>query len=1196
VSGDVDGFVDRELLFEWAELPYLLGAFPSVLAGDVPPPPELAAAIAHAWSCPRTLEACAEEYVRRGELSAARWIARQLAPAPSRVLEARCDEALAEAGRRLDEERNRVLADAETLAAAGVPRGPLDGAVAESLRLERQERPGPAFELLAATRRQIDALGAERRALLRAEFTAAMAGEAAGDARHDLLASALRFLERGDLLNAMTAWQKASGPGGGEEFSDEVHHLVQRSQRPAPATLLRELPRDLPLPASLGQVHGWIQETGGALARGAAKTPEEFQALWLRIGPTSDARRRFVEQAAVALHNATTGKGRTAAQMRTVAGNVLKALVPLAGVAVEEKKLRAVAPYDSEVWRAPMTFRTPRFGPAEVMERQAIEAFLVLLARPEDVFPVLVGEIADLSAGGRLSVVLTPALGSELQQRCRQALPHLAVVDAAAFLRVLLSPDTEAAFFREIMQQVDPGWISPYREKDAVSGFMFRGRELELRHFRGNDKSFVVYGGRMVGKTSLLVRAAEELRSEKWVVVERSCEHLRERDAKAVDPLDVCSELLEGLTGQSVLLRRQADFYTAVEDYLEAHRDAKVAFFVDEVDYFLTGDRDGQYPTCGMFKELATGPGHLRGRVRFVFAGFKRLLDAVVSGETPLTRFAEAVRLGPLDEAAAHDLVRVPLELMGIVFPAGQEGNLLARILNHTSNHPSLIQRFCALLIKRVARRSEEPPRLITETDIEQIYRSEEYRQHVIYVHQLNYDLVQELIVCLAVSLKKETLSTVDVRSALLDWLPDHDGRWARHLTPSRVGTWLHELRVLRVLDEDRANRRVYRFALGTYPKILAEDRRIDDYTEALVERLAKVPPDDDAHSGGDRAPSNLLHFSLILRDCDAHQIIVGLPGSGRTMALERVRAALDDATREFFSIGAPDAPSFVMLRREVATSMGLKKDGATEIQRRALARKAAGLGQLVLLLDEPALVLEQPEQAEQLLAFLARLRAETGGAARAFLTGGPSLLRAWREYRERHAADAEGFRVSFLGRFTPRDLVSLLGARLGAGGFEAPAALRDRLQRVTGGHPAVAQALLDRIHAGQSVDDVGAALDQLDRELAPGSAELQPLREQLVERMDRRQRCALRLLVEASDRHGPRPAARILDLLVASPTARGRERLVETLVEELDLLHNCGQAERKVDSYSVGADDPVARMLRADPFDPHEILAGLRR
>jgi hypothetical protein len=198
----------------------------------------------------------------------------------------------------------------------------------------------------------------------------------------------------------------------------------------------------------------------------------------------------------------------------------------------------------------------------------------------------------------------------------------------------------------------------------------FRGRENLLSKLWDSAGPVLAYGGRGLGKSSLLMELANDPARHKpkegQHVLYASCNGhssfspileglLRplglERDKrKSPDPLEsLCDralDLLNGKKGQSKV--------------------KKVLLLLDDADPLLLGDMDQGFPELTLMATIM----EQAPSFRIVLCGGRvaRLLGREV--DNPLSKGRQPLGIGPFDPEDADQLLRIPLKAMGVDFPS----------------------------------------------------------------------------------------------------------------------------------------------------------------------------------------------------------------------------------------------------------------------------------------------------------------------------------------------------------------------------------------------------------------------------------------------------------------------------------------------------------------------------------------------
>lgn len=1136
----------------------------------------------------------ARMYRARGEVKAFRTVIGGLAKQDRRLLQAEMEDTIEELSRRIDTLHREVFRAIE--AVRGGPEGWKEAAAArmESAReMEKRERPGEALRMLETLRQ--DVTQRKEDAIRHVQLRAAQLREGMTTAEVlELVEAAEVFCNRGDLWSATEALTLASNAETAT-LPPEARHLAARARATVEERVVRKLPPALGRITGLRDIQGWFQDSREGTPT-STRVPDEFLRLWQPVrdqGELSDSRSGFLTNALVAL--LTDSQEKQNRRYVSVEA-MLTRMEQLCDVVVQNKK-RPRGLVGTELLYTTLRFKNAERGPQELQGRD-IPLYIVLSQKPE----ALLASIENTQAAQRVTgscIVLTPVPAPQMQARARRSTQSIAVVDALGMLRIALSNRPADAFLRETLQQLDLMTIQPYRDRAIATGYMFRGRMDELKRMRTRSGSFILYGARMMGKTSLLARVADDLRKTGWTDVFRSCEPLKN---PAIDPLSLCEVLLEDLKHKKILVTRPQHFIDEIVTHLEANPEARIAFFIDEIDDFLDADEDMDFAVCNTFKTLAEGK--YRDRIRFYFAGFKKLYAAAVVDSKPLTRFAESILIGPLDEKASTGLIEEPLELMGLDLEDGDGVQLRTFIQRYTSNHPSLMQKFCGLLVERIAARDEPPPHSVQREDVESVYKSSEYREHVLFTLRKNYEPVQELLVYLAVLELKERRKRGDendvftaekLRDDLIYWAGSSGKResnrsaWEEYLTVQRVRVLLDELKTLRVIDAAKSGG--YRFALSVYPPIIEETTNLDGKILELAEELQSKPVFlSRATQKPDRRPTTLREFALILRDRDRHHVLVGMPGLGKSESLGQIQEAIQRSRNwKAIPISAAECVSFLDFMKAVAKELGIegaRKSVEKEIVRCTLPRD--GIEQkMVLLIDNPTvLAIRQPEM-DKLLDFAMQLRQETGQRFWMILAGEASTWRSFKSFAQR-SDEANGvFVVNALKRFTREDCELSMLRKVGDVVRSWDVTDMNRIYSVTGGYPLIVDCLSQRLpREAASAGAVKKLVNQYDAELGQDGDCSRNLRSKIIEPMDPRQRLLLHVVAQRPD-----CTAESIVVEFLAGVDRPSDVLSGQVRAELDLLVEMDVVERTHDGYRMRETDPLVRLILLERLEPRLLV-----
>ncbi|KOX35580.1 hypothetical protein ADL06_02050 [Streptomyces sp. NRRL F-6491] len=356
-------------------------------------------------------------------------------------------------------------------------------------------------------------------------------------------------------------------------------------------------------------------------------------------------------------------------------------------------------------------------GPLRHLPASAIGANIILYTQP-------------LGVEGR------HRLATESRGRTQQAL----VVDPAVVGWVAARAPRS---FRAV-QRVTLPWTgyTPYTPHVAglVPPEVFKGRTDEMRAVIDPQGPIFLFGGRQLGKSSLLRHAAELFQKDDQDNRVAVYVDLMKADIGHAEPPEgIWRMLLVELKRRGVLSEAIADrapanvIATAVQQWIEAAPERRILLLADEADAFLTADAQAVYtgggqstfPTVKRLQRLMEDTGR---DFKVVFAGlhqvqrFNRLINVVTA------HGGRDVPVGPLDPQDAVELVEKPMAAVGLAF---ETRDLVWHILGLTNYQANLLQIFCDRLVAYMQQRpmpAEGRHVPITWEDVQQVAGMEEVR------------------------------------------------------------------------------------------------------------------------------------------------------------------------------------------------------------------------------------------------------------------------------------------------------------------------------------------------------------------------------------------------------------------------------------------------------------------------------------
>ena len=138
---------------------------------------------------------------------------------------------------------------------------------------------------------------------------------------------------------------------------------------------------------------------------------------------------------------------------------------------------------------------------------------------------------------------------------------------------------------------------------------------------------------------------------------------------------------------------------------------------LDEIDQLLDADSANQGHLFKSFRALSH-----ENLCHFAFSGSRTLDRHLHDPQSPFFNFCQDVPLRPLSEKAVAEIIRKPMGQLGIELP--DEEALIARFIDLTSCHPSLVQWLCNRLLRQIS------VRRITLSQLESLAASTDFAEY----------------------------------------------------------------------------------------------------------------------------------------------------------------------------------------------------------------------------------------------------------------------------------------------------------------------------------------------------------------------------------------------------------------------------------------------------------------------------------
>lgn len=291
----------------------------------------------------------------------------------------------------------------------------------------------------------------------------------------------------------------------------------------------------------------------------------------------------------------------------------------------------------------------------------------------------------------------------------------------------------------ETFLRVSAAWTfyNPYTKGDArlpAPPEMRFGRENHITSLVEPRGAALVYGGRQLGKTTLLNAAVQEFKKRDplhnhayYMPMDGIFQHVVERGINVKKRL--FEELVRKLVDGKVLVKNLSNEQMDPEERLRQEflrpGSTRVLFCLDEIDSVLNKDAATNFELVRSLKALVNDPHH---RFRVVFAGLNNVNRFRTYPNVPLEQLGSPLEVGILSSQDARSLILQPLTALGYRF---EEPELVDRIMAFTNRHPSLLHIFCSELVEQLGRdrTRQDGLRQIRQSDIENIENNSDVRR-----------------------------------------------------------------------------------------------------------------------------------------------------------------------------------------------------------------------------------------------------------------------------------------------------------------------------------------------------------------------------------------------------------------------------------------------------------------------------------
>lgn len=392
-----------------------------------------------------------------------------------------------------------------------------------------------------------------------------------------------------------------------------------------------------------------------------------------------------------------------------------------------------------------------------------------------------------------------------------------AVLDRVV-LKYLYDNYSEQTITKQLLHIIMPfAYYQPYVADSSkpMPSELFIGRKEELKKIKDVNGVNIVYGGRQLGKSALLMKAKKDIdkneSGDRAVYIDIKGRNYSETALKISEEL-VIADILEKKDITSDWRELAMSIRMRLKD-----EDKPIHYFLlllDEADAFLDSCKDVQYKPFDALKDIqAVG----EGRFKFVVAGLRDVLrfehEAALNDNSVLPQLS-SMTVKPFKYAEAKELLEYPLSYLGFRFRDDVETDtLVSAILSHTNSFPGMLQLYCTKLIEAMKngyagyKEAGTPPYYVSEDHIKKVLGEdnlqEEIRQKFFITLTVGSDNYYLLIAMITAYLYKNDEGICVTPNDVLTFAKDFEIKDIAALSPEKVAALMEEMRELNVLQHN---------------------------------------------------------------------------------------------------------------------------------------------------------------------------------------------------------------------------------------------------------------------------------------------------------------------------------------------------------------------------------------------------------
>jgi hypothetical protein len=318
--------------------------------------------------------------------------------------------------------------------------------------------------------------------------------------------------------------------------------------------------------------------------------------------------------------------------------------------------------------------------------------------------------------------IFIPGCNNKIAKRFRQnySKQSLVLIDEPALLRMILAERENSMVplgkLRPLMLNATGANADIFTVNQSVNSHtaIFFGRDALVERIASSGDNYAIYGGRRIGKSSVLKALEQLLEARNRRVISYSLEGDTEYSEQYI------SRRLASLIGIQQEYEQCKDLKNALFSYFDANPNESIVLILDEIDRYISENRERHT----LIEALRATSDRFEHRFRVIIAGFMELYDCL-SGRGPYTPTSDPWgrmlnNIGPLENLKPPDAEKIVQEgFLSILGWSFEHRAIPRRIVERTGGHPAFVQYFCLKLQEQVSKRGDQT---VTLKDIDMVF------------------------------------------------------------------------------------------------------------------------------------------------------------------------------------------------------------------------------------------------------------------------------------------------------------------------------------------------------------------------------------------------------------------------------------------------------------------------------------------